>query len=120
MTTLAYICTSSNPTYLGTWFGLFGHSCFNRLVPTSYTVFPASVVVSFISPLIFSLIQHEYDHLDGKVYIDRLSPEEKEKVSAIALAFDAFCDWFAVLFFCLCIVFFFVCCKGNWTWWLAI
>eukprot|EP00904_Undaria_pinnatifida_P012042 jgi/Undpi1/7969/HiC_scaffold_24.g10441.m1 len=26
------------------------------------------------------IFQHEYDHLDGKVYIDRLSPEEKEKV----------------------------------------
>lgn len=26
------------------------------------------------------VIQHEYDHLDGKLYIDRLSPEEKQKM----------------------------------------
>jgi len=26
------------------------------------------------------IFQHEYDHLDGVVYIDRLLPESKEKV----------------------------------------
>ena len=27
------------------------------------------------------IFQHEYDHLDGVVYIDRLLPESREKVS---------------------------------------
>lgn len=31
--------------------------------------------------LVVAVLQHEYDHLDGTVYIDHLSPPEREKVS---------------------------------------
>lgn len=29
------------------------------------------------------IFQHEYDHLDGVVYIDRLSPEGREQVQPV-------------------------------------
>ena len=32
--------------------------------------------------LLARVIQHENDHLDGKLYIDRLSPEDREKMVA--------------------------------------
>ena len=32
------------------------------------------------SGLLARVIQHEYDHLDGKLFIDRLSEEESKKV----------------------------------------
>ncbi|CAN0116280.1 unnamed protein product, partial [Ectocarpus sp. 13 AM-2016] len=36
------------------------------------------------------IFQHEYDHLDGTVYIDHLSPPEREKVSE--MSFKCLCD----------------------------
>lgn len=41
----------------------------------SFVVNPAPCFVVWLRPL-----QHEYDHLDGTVYIDHLSPPEREKV----------------------------------------
>ena len=45
--------------------------------------YPVFSFLFFLFVAVFLLGQHEYDHLDGKVYIDRLSPEEKEKVSTV-------------------------------------
>ena len=37
------------------------------------------------------IFQHEYDHLDGVVYIDRLSPEGREKVCACVCVLVGLC-----------------------------